>query len=254
MASSQKSSDTDSDAAAAAAKSASTLSLKRSSWRNGFGFFQQKAHYYQLAIGLERRQHEAALQLVKEQAAQEIARLRQEAAQEKESFQRDTQALQAKVNAQEAQLHEARLLSFANLARGPYRDEDDSKIMDDVRILHHKLWMWARANCLPDMDAVRQAINEAPTHFAQRFAKAGVNDGRLLDSARPVSLKRLPALILAALVAENIYAAMFFTPFFFLNHVCPYPQRDRHEGLCHTLALIHKCTSPPSNSWCPDSA
>jgi hypothetical protein len=227
MASSVRSFDTDGDAAAAATEARRT---EHSTGGNGTNFFQQTArHYQQLAITIE-RQHEADLQLAQEQAAQEIRRLRQELAQQ-----------QAKIDA-----HEAQLRSFANLARGPYTDEEDSNVADDVRILHQKLISWASLNCLPHMDAVRQAVNEAPAHLARRFAEAGVDDGRLLDPTRPVALTRLPARILAALVVDDIYAVMFCKPFFFLSCVRPYSQCDRPEALFDILALLRKGQSPPT--------
>jgi hypothetical protein len=129
-------------------------------------------------------------------------------------------------------------------------DEEGSNIVDDVRILHQKIWTWARANSVPHMNAVCQAVIEAPTHFARRFVEAGVNHGRLLNPARPVALKRLPSLILAALVAEEIYAAMFCNPFFFLNCVRTYPQRDWQEALCNTFALLHKFKSSLPHTRC----
>jgi hypothetical protein len=251
MATSAKSFNADGDAAAAAAAEAlCTPSFQHNSGHNDVAFSRKDAQCCQLALAKQQRQHEADLQLVREQATQEVTHLRQELSQQQASFHRDTQALQAKSNALEAQLHEARLRLFANLGRGPYIDEEDSKIMDDVRILHQRLWAWARANSVPQMNAVCQAVIDAPTHFATRFVEAGVDHGRFFDPARPVGLKRLPALILAALVAEDIYAVMFCNPFFFLNCVGPYPQVDRQEALCNTVTLLDNCTSPLPHTRC----
>ncbi len=178
-------------------------------------------------------------------ARAKISSLMKDMAQQRESFRRDVDALQAKIDAYESQLREAQLRSFADMARTQYTDEEDSTIIQDIKFLHQNIWTWAKANCLPQIEDVRVAVGEEHNSAViQRLEIAGV-DTSLLAPSQPVSLKKLPALILAAVVAEDIYQSMFCNPFFFLDSICPDTAYNKQEALNEIFELLNKCRSLP---------
>jgi hypothetical protein len=154
----------------------------------------------------------------------------------------DLEQQQKKIDAYEADLQHAQLAAFAEMARTEFSVEEDRAIMDDVSLLHDRIWAWAASSCLPETSHVREAINKSPSAIVDRLTKAGV-DLSLLDTSKPTTLKRLPALILAALVAEDIYSAMFCRPFFFVDGLDTGDAVAKAEALNDTMIILSKCKS-----------
>jgi hypothetical protein len=152
----------------------------------------------------------------------------------------DLEQQQKKIDAYEADLQHAQLAAFAEMARTESSVEEDRAIMDDISLLHDRIWAWGTASCLPETSNVREAINKSPSAIVDRLTKAGV-DLSLLDISRPTPLKKLPALILAALVAEDMYSAMFCRPFFFVDGLDTGNAVAKAEALNDTIIMLSKC-------------
>jgi hypothetical protein len=171
-------------------------------------------------------------------------------------------AQQARLDEAERQLRQVQQQTFAGMARARFTDEEDSSIMRDVRFLHQNVWTWAKDHCLPALDGVRMMAaaaggdahnnnvnnnnNSNNAALMRRLVEAGV-DPSLLDASPSVTLKKLPALVLAAVVAEDIYQTMFDNPFFFVDSICADTPFNKQEALGETFDLLFRRKLPPCN-------
>lgn len=92
---------------------------------------------------------------------------------------------------------------------------EDSKVMEDLGRLKRDMRSWAKKVSSNDMDAVLKSLDKRRLRNALEHVVV-FEHGELPQG---LSSRKVPALLLSALLAHDIYTTIFRDPFFFLGIV-----------------------------------
>jgi hypothetical protein len=200
------------------------------------------------AIASERSRHDMVINeyhaKLDREAEHQYAMLEVELATQEARFRHELEAQQAKIEKYELELQHAQLTSFTEMARPTSGLEEDSTIEEAVHLLHKNLWSWAKAHSLRSMDDVRITASEDAAALDESLATAGVDLG-LFRTQNSAAVKKMPALLLAAVAAKDIYATMFQNPFFFFDSVGFETANPKRHALQEALEVLEQRARSP---------
>jgi hypothetical protein len=195
-------------------------------------------------IAVERSRHEEAFKDYRAklecEAQHQYTVYKTELATQETRFRKELEAQRVKVEKYESELQHAQLASFAEMARPTCGLEEDRTIEEAVHLLHKRLWSWAKTHSLLSMDDLRSNAIDDVAALDDTLEAAGV-DLTLVWSQNPRAVKKLPALLLAAVAAKDIYATMFQNPFFFFDSGDFETANPKRHALQETLAVLEQC-------------
>ncbi|EDO01359.1 predicted protein [Sclerotinia sclerotiorum 1980 UF-70] len=105
--------------------------------------------------------------------------------------------------------------TFSHMAGSRWAPVEDSKVMEDLGRLKRDMRSWAKKVSSNDMDAVLKSLDKRRLRNALEHVVV-FEHGELPQG---LSSRKVPALLLSALLAHDIYTTIFRDPFFFLGIV-----------------------------------
>lgn len=165
----------------------------------------------------------------KEKKAKKAKNLKAQLNEKTADYNRLSHALQVeqeKVSSHEAEIRKLQRHALHNMPDGEsWTSGDDGTVKADLFKIQDRIKHWAKkhaAGLLTDIDGGRIRMINTPVARVARFATSGApeillgNVGRFSKSK--TLNKKLPAMLLQALLADHIYLSIIGEPFFSMNH------------------------------------
>jgi len=151
----------------------------------------------------------------------QLSQLHQHAAARDRDYQAQLQNIQSEKVALEmkhnAFIRKHQEASFKQMESARWLPEDDTKVMGDLDRLKREMRTWSKAAAIKNISPLKVLVGAELGALMQKLEKVAVlENGDLPQSL--VTTAKSSMLLLNALLAEDVYANFFRSPFFFLGH------------------------------------
>ena len=149
-------------------------------------------------------------------------------------------------------LREAQEGAFRALKKGTWMPKEDHRVREEFVKLEENIRTWAKTYALSDISTLQAKITETAEMNRVLSKLDGYYDGdwdRLVSCTKSLVQKRLPRILVQALLAKDIFEKIFDNPFFFLNEETENEEQFRSPFGTQLIALYSEMEKG-SSPWC----
>ncbi|EED23508.1 conserved hypothetical protein [Talaromyces stipitatus ATCC 10500] len=156
------------------------------------------------------------------------------------------------------QLRDAQEGAFRALKKGTWMPKEDYRVRDEFAKLEENIRNWAKAYALSDISTLQAKITETEKNSVLSKLD-GYYDGdwdRLVSCTKALVQKRLPRILVQALLAKDIFDNIFDNPFFFFNEETENKEKFRSPFGTQLVALyneMEKVNEAQAHVWRSDT-
>lgn len=124
----------------------------------------------------------------------------------------------------ESEIRNAQTRRFREMSSGRWLPQEDAKVQDNIAGLHRKIRNWSKSTAIQDMELLKRLTAEQDNALLATLSKVmKISDDVIPPEIHQIKSSRCPSLLLNALLAHEVYTAMFQHPFAFLSTTEQYP-------------------------------
>ncbi|KAF3401417.1 hypothetical protein DPV78_005474 [Talaromyces pinophilus] len=156
-------------------------------------------------------------------------------------------------------LREAQEAAFRALKKGTWMPKEDHRVREEFVKLEENIRTWAKTYALSDISTLQAKITETAEKNRVLSKLDGYYDGdwdRLVSCTKSLVQKRLPRILVQALLAKDIFEKIFDNPFFFLNEETEDEEQFRSPFGTQLIALyseMEKVNEAQAHIWRSDT-
>lgn len=149
------------------------------------------------------------------------------------------------------QLRDVQEGAFRALKKGTWTPKEDHRVREDFAKLEESIRTWAKAYALPDISTLQAKITETEKNsvLSRLDGYYDVQNGDwegLVSCTKSLVQKRLPRILVQALLAKDIFKNIFDNPFFCLNEETENEEQFRSPFGTQLIALYSEMEKGPS--------
>jgi hypothetical protein len=149
------------------------------------------------------------------------------------------------------QLRDAQEGAFRALKKGTWMPKEDHRVREEFAKLEENIRTWAKTYALSDISTLQEKITNTEKNrvLSKLDGYYDVQNGgdwdRLISCTKSLVQKRLPRILVQALLAKDVFQNIFDNPFFFLNEETENEEQFRSPFGTQLIALYSEMQKGP---------
>lgn len=149
------------------------------------------------------------------------------------------------------QLRDAQEGAFRALKKGTWMPKEDHRVREEFAKLEENIRTWAKTYALSDISILQAKITDTEKNrvLSKLDGYYDVQNGgdwdRLISCTKSLVQKRLPRILVQALLAKDVFQNIFDNPFFFLNEETENEEQFRSPFGTQLIALYSEMQKGP---------